>query len=55
MCRGKSGHLNIWITPAGNYRVLVFTDYLGTFKDLIKAVKVRNDYRKEQNLPPAED
>ncbi len=45
--------MNIWITPSGNYRVLVFTDYLGTFKDVDKAVKVRDQYRIKNNLPAA--
>lgn len=53
MRRTSSGHQDINITPAGNYRVIVMADHLGTFKDLAKAVDVRDEYRAKKHLPKA--
>jgi len=49
----KTVHENIRLMKSGHYRVCVLTDYLGTFHDLSVAIKVRDEYRKKEDLPPA--
>lgn len=49
-----SGLKNIKITPEGSYAVFVSSDYLGTFKDKDKAIKVRDEYRAKNNMTPVE-
>lgn len=50
-----SGLNNIKITPEGSYAVFVSSDYLGTFKDRLKAIKVRDEYRAKNNMKPVEN
>ncbi len=49
----KSGHQDISITAYGKFRVAVCGEYIGTFTSPELAIKARDDYRKENNLPAA--
>ena len=53
MRKTNSGYQDITLTPSGNYRVVVMADHLGTFKEILKAVEVRDDYRVKNHLPKA--
>lgn len=53
LTKQNSGHENIRTMKSGNHRVTIFTDHLGTFKDINIAIKVRDDYREKNNLRPA--
>ncbi len=46
-----SGLQNIKITPEGSGCVTVKGNYLGTFKKLDLAIKVRNEYRAKHGMP----
>lgn len=49
----NSGHENIRTMKSGNYRVVIFTEHLGTFKDIKMAIMVRDAYRVKHGLRPA--
>ena len=50
-----SGLQNIKITPEGSGSVTVKVNYLGTFKKLDMAIKVRDEYRKKHGMSEAID
>jgi len=49
----NSGHENIRTMKSGNYRVVIFTEHLCTFKDIEMAIMVRDAYRVKHGLRPA--
>ncbi len=53
--QSKSGLQNIVMTKENSHAVYVSGNYLGTFKIKDRAIKVRDDYRLENNMPPAKD
>jgi hypothetical protein len=53
LTKQNSGHENIRTMKSGNHRVIIFTDHLGTFKDINIAIKVRDEYRVKHALRPA--
>lgn len=53
LTKQNSGHENIRTMKSGNHRVTIFTEHLGTFKDINIAIKVRDEYRVKHALRTA--
>jgi len=53
LTKQNSGHENIRTMKSGNYRVVIFTEHLGTFKDIKMAIMVRDAYRVKHGLRQA--
>ena len=49
----NAGHQDIWMTKYKTFSVTIIGENIGTFKDIEKAIKARDDFRKENNLPAA--
>lgn len=50
-----SGYRNIKLTQQGTFSVTVKDDYIGTFKDINYALKIRDEERKKRRMKPLGD